>query len=184
MPNCTGCAVTLNGSQMSGAGVTPTYTVTVLGDGNGAFSGITGFPLGTLAVFASSVMSGQCSGYTGIVSTGSGPITWNPTGYACTGMTDCRAVLSYTFTANPILSGFAPNYASYIHMFDSEGNSFVSTKATAGSPTVTTPQYTYYQPCGYSDMVFIDYRFMLPPYSGYVGARTVLNLNCGTCITV
>lgn len=184
MPTCTGCTVTMFGSGVPYiSSLSPIRNLSILGDGAGAFSGITGFPLGDLAVFVTDKQNGECSGYTGIVTTGAGPITWNPTGYACTGATDCRTTLFFKFTPNPILSGVVPGYVFYFQVYDTEGRSFISQKMDSTVSSVSSTTTTHYQPCGYSDTSWITTRFFLPPYSGYVVNTTAVPIQCQTCIT-
>lgn len=190
MPSCTGCTIVINGVSLPGTGAgssSPFLSRPIVGNGVGAFSGVTNFNLGTVDFYYSNDRNGSCTGVTGLLQavsasqSGTGLFTFDGTIYTCTGSTPCRLSVYQKFTPHPFLSGIAPNFVAHIQIYNSEGN-FDIGRVTAGG-SYTTPTYSYTADCGFQDYIFNTVRFMLPPYSGYVGADVVTNINCLPCIS-
>lgn len=189
MVSCTGCTIVINGTSLPGTGAgssSPFLTRTIIGNGVGAFSGVTNFNLGTVEYYYSNDRNGSCTGFSGLLQavspnqSGTGLFTWNGSTYTCTGATSCSVSVYQKFIPHPFLSGIAPNFVAHIQVYNSEGN-FDIGRVTAGG-SYTTPTYSYSADCGFQDYIFNTVRFMLPPYSGYVGTDFVATINCQPCI--
>ncbi len=184
MAVCTGCILTINGVVPNTTG--QWFSQTVLGNGVGAFSGVTNFPLGTLDMFFSG-SNGRCTGTTGQLTatspnqSGTGFFQWNGSTYTCTGLTQCFTVGYVRFTPDPFLETIAPNYFAHIIVFNTEGDMDMGRVRASGR--YTGPSWDYNAACGFGDYVYTDIRFMLPPYSGWVGTNTSTYIQCGPCIT-
>lgn len=190
MPSCTGCSIVIDGVALPGTGggsSTPFLTKTMLGNGVGAFSGVTNFNLGTIEFYYGSNLGGNCTGFSGQLTavsqnqSGTGLFSWSSATFTCTGSSPCSVSVYQKFIPHPALSGIAPDFYAHIQVYNSEGN-FDIGKVRAGG-TYTTPTYSYRADCGFQDYVFNTVRFGLAPYSGYIGVETVATINCLPCAT-
>jgi hypothetical protein len=190
MPSCTGCTIVINGVALPGTGLgssTPFLTRQIIGEGFGAFSGITNFNLGTLEFYTTSNTNGQCTGYTGLLqSTGSnqsgtGLFSWASNSFICTGSTSCVTQIYQRFIPHPMLSGIAPTFRASLVTWNSEGN--FDAGQSVGGTTHTTPTYRYDTSCGFQDYIFNSMYFMLAPYSGAIRSEITTNINCLACVS-
>ena len=187
MPSCTGCTLVVNGVVLPGTGfssTTPFLTRQIVGDGFGAFSGITNFNLGTIEFYSNYNVNGRCTGIltsTGLNQSGTGLFSWASNGYVCTGDSNCRADIYQKFIPHPMLSGIAPAFRASFVTWNSEGN--FDAGQTVGGTTHTTPNYIYLAGCGFQDYIFNTAYFMLAPYSGAIRAELTTNINCLPCLT-
>ena len=192
MPSCTGCSIVVNGFPIPGTGgagsTTPFYTKTVIGEGVGAFSGITNFNLGTLEFYYTTNLNGQCTGFSGrleavsMSQSGTGLFSFSAGTYNCTGTTNggCLVSVYQKFIPNPFLSGIAPAYVAHMLSVSSESNVQVNSVRPGG--TITTTPFDFGSPCGYSEWLYTDIMFMLSPYSGSINSNDVSTINCLPCI--
>ena len=185
MTVCTGCILTINGAVPNPTG--QWFSQTVLGQGVGAFSGVTNFPLGTLDHFFQTGANGRCTGVTGSLTatspnqSGTGFFTWVGGTYTCTGHSACSTIGYVRFTPDPFLAQIAPGYAAHVQVFNTEGDYAIGRVRASGQ--FTSPSFDYTANCGFSDFIFTDIRFSLSPYSGWVGANVSTSIQCGPCIT-
>jgi hypothetical protein len=190
MPTCTGCTININGAVLPGTGAgssVPFLTRNIVGNGFGAFSGITNFNLGTIEYYYGINRNGSCTGYTGLFQalstnqSGTGLFNYLSDRYVCTGVVTCALEIYQKFIPHPVLSGIAPNFYAHIQTYNSEG-AFDIGRVTAGA-TYTTPTLPYVNHCGFQDYIFNVVRFGLAPYSGYIGVDVVTNIDCLPCIS-
>jgi len=190
MPSCTGCSIVINGVALPGTGAgssTPFLTRQLVGEGFGAFSGITNFNLGTLEFYTVLNNRGICTGTTGLLTStgtnqsGTGLFNWAANTYVCTGFFPCMMTIYQKFIPHPLLSGIAPNFRASFITWNSEGS--FNAGQTVGGTTHTTPTFTYIADCGFQDYIFNQAQFMLAPYSGAIRAEITTNINCLPCQT-
>jgi len=188
MVSCTGCSIVVDGVALPGTGggsSTPFLTRTIVGNGVGAFSGVTNFNLGTVEYYYANNRAGTCTGFSGQLTavspnqSGTGLFSWSSSTYVCTGTTSCTVSVYQKFIPHPALSGIAPNFYAHIQVYNSEGNFDIGRVRAGGS--YTTPTYTYNAGCGFQDYLFNSVRFGLAPYSGYIGTETATTINCLPC---
>lgn len=191
MVSCTGCSIVVNGFPIPGTGgagsTTPFYTKTVIGEGIGAFSGVTNFNLGTLDFYYTTNLNGQCTGFSGrleavsMSQSGTGLFSFSAGTYNCTGAANggCLVSVYQKFTPNPFLSGIAPAYVAHMVTFSSEGLSQLY--SIRPGQTATTTPFDFGAPCGYSEWLYTEISFMLAPYSGSIGSVDISTINCLPC---
>lgn len=189
MPVCTGCVVTINGNGTTPAlseWLTGVLNQSVLGSGIGQFANVTGFFLGNFSVFYRSSTPGMCTGYSGSLQitgqSGTGLFTYNPNSYYCSGQNPCIVEVKTEFSANPLLSGIAPNYVIIGTHFDSEGNTYAQ-KLTSTSTTYQFPGGRYTGSCGFADYITDTFRLIVPPYSGWISSTINTTINCSPCLS-
>lgn len=179
---------------------TQLFSLNLYGDGQGALTGITGYPLGTLTIHASQRSSGLCQNVTGIVVTGI--YTGNPmyendfTGNVshvyrtgCDQRDPCRiGKLWFEFSGNSDLYVGAPSARTSIHGWFfgatngireqsygtlSSGNSSIP----SGALSMTNTRID----CGKTYNAYIITQTLIPGYTGEIFNQVVVNLKCRPC---
>ena len=190
MTTCTGCTPTLFGNlALSGAGSlgTPISTQTITGFGQGAFSGVSGLPLGTINWYFSNATAGRCTGYSGqfsavVNATGTtGLFTWNGSVFTCEGGSQCSSYISQRFIPNPNLSGVFPNYVIQFGFFDMYSNGTTS-GVTAGQ-VLNTESIRFAADCGENRGLFNIYTLFIPGVNGYVQGESINTFLCSPCVS-
>ncbi len=169
--NCTGCNLRINGVQVTpGVDWTVGNSTTVLGQGNGVFSGVSNFDLGLYEFLYAAPEHGAC--HTG--QTGQSGQT------GCTGVEPCTAKVKVRFTPNPFLAQIAPGYQGTLTQTTTEGVTIVY-NYTYTTSVFETNAYYYTGACGTLELDRSVFNVTLAPYSGSIGATVTTDLLCTAC---